>query len=131
MRPGVSREIDAPAHVVWDLLTDTDRWPAWGPSVRSASIDDGAFQRGATGAVTTAIGMTLPFEITAFDAGVCWSWRVRGVPATDHRVEPLGPRRCRVRFTVPWPAAPYLAVCRIGLGRLGRLAAGSGDGPTP
>ena len=29
----VSRAIDAPPDVVWSLLTDTQRWPEWGPSI--------------------------------------------------------------------------------------------------
>jgi hypothetical protein len=78
---------------------------------------------GARGTVTTSVGPTLPFEVTACRPGTSWSWEVAGVSATDHHVEPLGPQRCRVAFGVPWPAIPYLLVCRIALRRLERLAA--------
>ena len=119
----VTAEIDAPAATVWGLLVDLDAWPRWGPSVRRASVEGGALAAGAHGKVTTAAGFSLPFEVTAFEPGVGWAWKVGGINATDHRVEPLGADRCRVGFGVAWPATPYLAVCRIALGRLARLAA--------
>lgn len=118
----VTAEIDAPASAVWDLLVDPAMWPEWGPSVRAASIEGGILALGARGEVSTALGPTLAFEITAFERGSRWAWKVGGVNATDHRVEPLGTDRCRVGFGVGWLAGPYLAVCRIALGRLEQLA---------
>jgi len=118
----VSAEIDAPAPAVWDLLVDPAAWPRWGPSVRRASVESGALAAGARGKVVTALGVTLGFEITTFERGSRWAWKVGGVKATDHRVEPLGPHRCRVSFGVGCLAAPYLAICRIALRRLDRLA---------
>ena len=117
----VNRTIDAPAETVWALLVDIDRWPDWGPSVRSATID-GPLALGTHGTVTTAVGVRLPFEVTRFEPGRAWSWRVAGVPATDHEVEPLGADRCRLRFGAPWIVAPYLAVCEIALHRIDHLA---------
>jgi uncharacterized protein YndB with AHSA1/START domain len=118
----VRRDIDAPQAVVWELLTDPKYWPEWGPSVRRAEVDDDRLRKGAKGKVTTVAGLDVPFEITEFDEGVRWSWKVAGVSATDHTVEPLGPARCRVAFGVPWPAAPYLAVCRLALERIESMA---------
>jgi hypothetical protein len=118
----VSADIDAPADTVWGLLIDLDAWPRWGPSVRRASVEGGALASGAHGTVTTALGVSLGFEITVFEPRSRWAWKVGGINATDHRVEPLGPDRCRVGFGVGWPVAPYLAICRIALHRLGRLA---------
>lgn len=117
----VHRDIDAPAEVVWALLTDVDAWPRWGPSVRSAEVTGGCLEAGATGSVTTVLGIRLPFEITALDE-MRWAWKVGGLTATDHRVRALAPDRCRAGIGVPWPAAPYLAVCRAGLRRLESLA---------
>ena len=37
-------------------------------------------------------------------------------------VEALDDERCRVGIGTPWPTAPYLAVCRLALSRLDRLA---------
>lgn len=118
----VHRTIDAPAAIVWTLLTDPDEWPNWGPTVRRAHLGTDRLALGATGSVTTVAGVSLPFEITAYDEGERWAWRVAGVGATDHTVERLGPSRCRAGFGVPFVAAPYLAVCRAALGRLERRA---------
>jgi uncharacterized protein YndB with AHSA1/START domain len=117
-----SREIAAPPVVLWELLVDPQRWPSWGPSVRSAEVVDPPLGPGSRGEVTTVGGLRLPFEVTAFEQGRRWSWKVAGLPATDHTVEALGDDRCRVGFGVPVVAAPYLAVCRIALHRLDGLA---------
>lgn len=118
------RVIDAPAGIVWRLLTDVDAWPAWGPSVRAASLHGPRFEPGARGSVTPAAGPPLPFEIIEVENGRRWNWKVGGVTATDHVVEPVGPSRCRAGFGVPWPIAPYLAVCRVALRRLEAAAHG-------
>ena len=118
----VHREIDAPAERLWALLTDLEAWPEWGPTVRGAELRSERLEAGAVGTVTTAIGVEVGFEVTAYEEGARWAWRVAGVPATDHTVEALGANRCRVGFGVPWPAGPYLAVCQIALQRLHQLA---------
>ncbi|MEO6627980.1 MAG: SRPBCC family protein [Aquihabitans sp.] len=127
----VSAEIDASAATVWDVLTDLDAWPRWGPSVRRASVEGGVLMAGAHGRVVTALGVSVPFEVTAFEPGIRWAWKVGGINATDHRVEPLGSDRCRVGFGVAWPATPYLAVCRIALGRIAALAMEAGGSTAP
>lgn len=123
--PSISRHVAADPDVVWRLLTDLDAWPQWGPSVASASIDADALGPGARGCVTTAVGVSLPFEVTEFVDGHRWAWRVAGVPATGHRVDPDGDG-CRVTFTVPWWAPGYLAVCAIALRRIDGLATSGG-----
>lgn len=120
----IEREIAAPAATVWALLTDVRRWPEWGPSVRRAVLDGAAFELGGRGRVTTRVGLTLPFVVTAFEPGRSWSWEVAGVRATDHRLEALAEDRCRIGFGVPIVAWPYLVICAIALRRIGRLAEG-------
>ena len=77
---------------------------------------------GARGRVRTPVGGWLPFEVTAVEPGHRWSWRVGGVPATGHRVDPLGATRSRLVIEVPWWAAPYVVVCRVALRRLAVVA---------
>ena len=118
----IYRDIDAPSEAVWELLTNTDSWPAWGPSVRRAELHGDRFETGATGTVTTVVGLDLSFVITHCTLGRNWSWRVAGVTATAHTVRPLDPGRCRAEFGVPWTVAPYLLVCRVALTRVQKLA---------
>ncbi len=122
----VAREVAAPAARVWDLLVDTTRWSAWGPTVAGAEIRAGGdgtrIGPGATGRVRTSLGPSLPFEVLRFDEGRRWTWSVAGIPATGHRVEPVGDDRCRVVLEVPAWAAPYLLVCRVALRRIEALA---------
>ncbi len=113
-----SVEIPVPAAAAWKLLTDTSRWPEWGPSVSRVESAERYIGPGSTGRVRTVIGVWLPFRITEFVAGECWEWEVAGIQATGHRVVPLGPHRCRVVFEVPLLATPYLAVCRLAAQRM-------------
>ena len=123
----IEREVAADPADAWGLLTDVERWPQWGPSVRAAGLDGDAFEAGVTGWVRTPVGIRLNFEITDVEDGTDrsgerrWGWRVAGLPATEHRVRPLGPARCRVAFGVPRIAAPYALVCRRALVRIERL----------
>jgi uncharacterized protein YndB with AHSA1/START domain len=118
----VDRVISAPPSAVWKVLVDLDAWPVWGPSISGARLDGPSRDLGpdSTGQVIAPLGVTLPFEITAFDEGRSWAWKVLGVNATRHRVEPV-PGGSRLTFEVPLWAAPYLAVCGIALRRIERL----------
>jgi uncharacterized protein YndB with AHSA1/START domain len=119
---GAAVEIDAPVSVVWDVLTDLNRWPAWGPSIRRVASAADRADAGVTGRVQTVVGIWLPFEITWFEPGRAWFWNVAGIPATRHYVSAIEEDRCRVQFTVAWVVAPYLLVLRVALGRLRRMA---------
>lgn len=124
----VARVLAAAPAAAWQVLTDLDAWPHWGPSVTAAETTDGArrLTPGARGRVRTPAGIWIPFVVTALEPGHRWSWRVAGVPATGHRVEPH-PEGCRVVFEVPVLAAPYALVCRVALGRIAGLLADHGD----
>ena len=117
----VEREIAVPAGEAWALLVDVERWPAWGPSVSDAGLDGDVFELGSTGWVRTAVGIRVPFEITSYDDGAQWGWKVAGVSATDHRVRPVTDDRCVVGFGVPPVVAAYALVCRRALATIDRI----------
>ena len=118
------RIVAADPTAAWDLLTDPERWGRWGPTVRRGELDPpGRFEAGATGRVVTAVGIPLPFVLTDVDPGSRWAWRVAGVPATVHTVEPVD-RGCRIGIGVPAPAAAYLPVCALGLRRIEAILLG-------
>lgn len=114
----VRRRVALPADRVWHLLTDTTAWPVWGPTVGAVDADDRVIRAGSTGRVRTVAGVWIPFEVTEFEAGSSWSWRVAGIPATGHAVEADGPDASVVTFAVPLWAAPYAAVCWFAAGKL-------------
>jgi hypothetical protein len=117
----VSRVVAAPVDVVWTVLISVDQWPKWGPSVRAVECETPRIAAGTRGHIVTAVGLRLPFEITRFDPGHAWWWKVGGMQATDHAVEPT-PTGTRISFGVPWPAAPYLTICAVALRRIEQLA---------
>ncbi len=126
----VGREFGAAPETVWDLLTDTRLWPCWGPSVRAAYCSERRIGKGTRGWILTAFGLALPFRVTAYEEGRFWAWKVAGIPATGHRVIPLGPESCRLLFELPRLAAPYGAVCRRAARNLARLLAAPDRGLT-
>lgn len=119
----VTREIDVDAEQAWALLVDVRCWPQWGPTVAEARLDGGdhLIGSGSRGRLRPAVGPWVPFVIDRFDPGRLWSWRVAGIPATSHRVEPLGDGHCRVGLAVPPLALPYAAVCAVALRRIAAL----------
>jgi len=118
----VARVIDAPAATMWMLLAQPHRWPEWGPSVRGVECSDDEIRPGTYGRVRTPIGLWLPFTITAVVPGRTWHWRVAGLAATGHRVEPVDDHHTRVVFEIPAWGLPYAIVCRAALRNLARRA---------
>lgn len=115
-------EISVPAAIAWRLLTDTQAWPHWGPSVRAVEAPMRHIGPGLRGRVQTTLGFWLPFEITHWQPSSQRARQGVGVPATRHIVTSIGPARCRVTFTIPSWAPFYVPVCRVALPRLGDLA---------
>jgi uncharacterized protein YndB with AHSA1/START domain len=115
----VDREVAAEPEVVWEVLTDTRRWPEWGPSVSDVRSERRVIRAGTTGEVQVAGGPWLPFEVRTCER-YRWTWRVARIPATGHRAEPTD-GGTRVAFEVPLAAAGYAVVCERALGRIQRL----------
>jgi hypothetical protein len=119
----VSRTVDAPPAVAWDLTADTRHWPAWGPPVTAVDPADNELEAGLTGRVR-ALGLArVPFRIQTCE-GHSWTWTVFGhtPPAAGHRVEPAGPERSRIVLELPLWAPWYVPMCVWALAKLGRLA---------
>ncbi|MCK8602616.1 SRPBCC family protein [Desulfoferrobacter suflitae] len=109
----VVRKISASPEAVWEITTDTWRWPEWGPSIVHVQCSERYIKAGSAGRVKTIFGLWLPFVITDFEHGRRWSWLVAGIQATGHRVEPIGVHRCRLVFEVPRLAFPYVVICQL------------------
>jgi uncharacterized protein YndB with AHSA1/START domain len=118
----VSRVVAAPPSTMWALLAHPHRWPEWGPTVRHVECGDAEIRAGTHGRVRTPLGVWLPFTVTAVDPGRTWHWRVAGITATGHRIEPVDEHHARVVFEIPWWAPPYAIVARAALRNLTRLA---------
>ena len=125
VRWDVSRDVDADPDRVWSLLTDPERWPDWGPTVGAVRCDADRIRRGSRGEVRVA-GAWHPFTVESCGEtapGVRrWTWRVRGVDATGHRVERRPGGGSRVVFEVPLWAMGYVSGCVVALRRVDRLA---------
>lgn len=96
-------EIDAPAEVVWQVLTDFDAYPAWNPFVREA---EGEVREGARLRVRLqpAGGKPMTFRpvVTHVAPPHTFRWKGRslipGLFDGEHifEIEPLGPDRVRL-----------------------------------
>jgi hypothetical protein len=124
----VDRAVDAAPGAVWDIMVDTERWPEWGPSVSAVRCPDRYIELGTTGEVQVAGGPWVSFEVTTCE-NYRWCWDVARLPATGHRVEPVGERtgtengdRSRVVFEIPLLASGYAVVCRRALSNIAALA---------
>ena len=115
-------QISARSSTVWRWLTDTQLWPQWGPSVRAVEYPTRFIGPNGEGRVQATAGFWLPFQITHWEQGRAWSWRVAGVRATGHRVRPVTHDSCELTFTVPAWAPFYHPVCTIAIRRISGLA---------
>ena len=118
----IIRCVKASRGAFWYVLTDTTRWPAWGPSVVDVLCSDYRIRKGSRGRVKTALGLWVPFVIADFELERYWSWRVFGIRATGHRVEKLAEGLCLLTFEMPIFGAPYAIVCREAILLIGQEA---------
>jgi len=114
--------IRAPFHEVWRIITDTETWPEWGPSLWNVRCRDRFITCGSTGYVQTAFGFWVPFEISDYIFEKKWSWRIYRVNATGHCIERISENQCRLIFDMPIFMAPYWFICAIAVRRIRHLA---------
>jgi hypothetical protein len=120
-RISVGKFYHASPLVVWNLITDTAKWPRWGPTVKRVQFPERFIRKGSSGQVLTAFGIWLPFAIVEFEYGCFWSWKVASINATGHRVQPTESGYCYLWFDVPIIAAPYILICQMALNRIQKL----------
>ena len=118
----VGKELHASPDKIWGLITDTTKWPQWGPTVKSVRSSERFIRKGSKGQVLTSVGLWLPFVITEYEHKSFWSWKVASVRATGHRLRPTHSGGCYLWFEVPIFAAPYLLVCQMALNRVKSIA---------
>ena len=118
----VSRTIQAPAPIVWSLITDTATWPEWGPSVRQVCSPQRFIAQGSRGIIRSAVGLWVPFHVTHLEEGLRWDWEVMGLPGTSHIIRPLSSASCEVAFGIPALAIGYSVVCEAALRRIEQMA---------
>jgi hypothetical protein len=114
----VSRVIQTKPDILWEWLTDTMRWPQWGPTVTAVQSESRYIRAGSTGRVRTCLGFWAPFLVTEWADRQYWSWNVFNIPATGHRIEIIDADNCRLIFEVPFWAGPYAIVCKRAADRI-------------
>ncbi|EMA10163.1 Polyketide cyclase / dehydrase and lipid transport [Haloarcula vallismortis] len=116
----VRHDVDASVDTVWNVLTDTDCWADWGPSVTAVETADRYITGGTTGRVRVAGAVWLPFEVTTC-APYRWTWTVARLPATGHFAEERAGGSV-VGFEIPPLATGYAPVCARACQRIAALS---------
>lgn len=125
---GIDRsvEVNAPAEVVWEVLTDFARYGEWNPFVVEAQCD---LRPG--GAIAMKVNLTGKPQaqtelIQSVEPGLGFSYNMKPMPLRalrserSHRIEPLGAERCRYHshFLIEgWLEGLVLKMFRAGLER--------------
>ena len=108
-------EIDAPAERVWEVMTDTERWPEWTASVeRAERLDTGPLKVGSRARLKQPKFPAVVWEVTDLEPGRSFSWMARNVGLTSvghHRVDPRAGGGATVTLSLhqQGPLAPLLA----------------------
>jgi len=116
----VRHDVAASVDTVWDLLTDTDCWSDWGPSVTAVETESRHITDGTAGRVRAAGVVWLPFEVTACTP-YRWTWNVARLPATGHFAEERTTGSV-VGFEIPPLATGYAPVCARACRRIAAIA---------
>lgn len=118
----VSRTLSSRPEHVWNILTDTCRWPQWGPSVTEVESTDRFIRAGTTGRVKTVFHLWLPFTTTSFIEMQSWGWKIGAFKATGHTVSRTDDGSCVLTFDMPWWAFLYIPTCWLAIHRIDSIA---------
>jgi uncharacterized membrane protein len=92
----ISIDINAPAHRVYEVMSDTTRWHEWTPSVTSIRrLDSGPFAVGSRALVRQPKFPPALWTVTAIDDRRSFTWtnRAPGIKVTAHHsIDPSGDR---------------------------------------
>ena len=107
MEFSITTDVDAPADVVFAVLTDVERWPEWTPTVTRVERLDGSSLPLAISSRIRIVQPKVPpaeWTVTALEAGRGFRMMSRSPGATvvaNHWAEPLGDgQRSRVTLSV-------------------------------
>jgi hypothetical protein len=76
----ISVDIAAPPDVVWAVMSDTERWHEWTPSVRSIRLlDKGPLRVGSRAVIRQPRFPAALWKVTALEPGRSFTWRT-GAP---------------------------------------------------
>lgn len=119
----ISREVKAPASMVWEILTDVSHWPEWGPPVTAVDTSTRTITADTIGRVRVFGLFWVPFQIEQFDR-LLWTWSVWGLtpPADGHRVVEIDDQRSRAVLELPLWAPWYLLLCWFALRNIAVVA---------
>lgn len=96
--------IAAPAHRVWAVMVDIDRWPVWTKSVRKIRrLDDKEFGLGSKVRISQPGFGTATWVVDEWtpDTSFTWSSTLPGVRSTaQHRIQPHPEGGVRVILTI-------------------------------
>lgn len=120
-RMSICRNIAAPPETVWGILTDSQLWSTWGPSVFDVDCQDRHIGLGSKGRVQTLFSVWLPFTVSEFRDLDFWSWRIGSYSATGHRLIRTTNTSSTLCFDMPWWAAAYLPLCWLALIRIEKI----------
>lgn len=88
----ITTDIAAPAERVWRVMSDTDRWHEWTPSITSVKrLDGGLFAVGSRAVIRQPKFPPAVWKITAIEPGRSFTWISIGPGlrvVAHHRVEP-------------------------------------------
>jgi hypothetical protein len=120
MEFSISTDIDAPAAVVFAVLTDIERWPEWTPTVTRVERLDGASRPLALGHRIRVVQPKVPpaeWTVTALEAGRGFGMTSHSPGATvvaNHWAEPLADgQRSRVTLSVTFSGWLGRVIARV------------------
>ena len=117
----ISRVVRCSAKDAWDLLTDTQKWHLWGPTVAGVNCEERYIRKGVEGHVQIPTRQWLRFIVTEYEHQHYWHWKVASLSATGHRLDIVDNQSCRIAFELPFLWAPYVTICWLALKRLTKL----------